>query len=44
LVTFASALFTPKADDMSMSKMSDTASIVAGLETCFKQMETQFTT
>jgi hypothetical protein len=28
---------------MSVSRMSDTASKVAGLETCFEQMETQFT-
>jgi hypothetical protein len=31
-----------KLDDMSMSKMSDTASKVANLETRFDQMETQF--
>jgi hypothetical protein len=31
-----------KLDDMSMSKMSDTASKVANLETRFDQMENQF--
>jgi hypothetical protein len=41
-VSFASALFTPKADDMSISRMSDTVSKVAGLETRFEKMETQF--
>jgi hypothetical protein len=33
-----------KRDDTSVSRMSDTASKVAGLETCFEKMETQFTT
>jgi hypothetical protein len=41
-VTFAPAT-SEKADEMSVSRMSDTASKVAGLETRFEQMEMQFT-
>jgi hypothetical protein len=43
-VSFAPAPFTPKADDTSISRMSDTASKVVGLETRFEKMETQFNT
>jgi hypothetical protein len=42
-VSFA-PFFSPKPDDTSMSRLSDTASKVAGLETRFEQMETQFST
>jgi hypothetical protein len=40
-VTFA-PLTGEKADEMSVSRMSDTASKVAGLETRFEKMEMQF--
>ncbi len=43
-VSFAPSIFIPKPDNTSMSCLSDTASKVAGLETRFEQMETQFTT
>ncbi len=41
-VSFAPFKYEPKLDNASVSKMSDTASKVAGLETHFEQMETQF--
>jgi hypothetical protein len=41
-VTFATVTYD-KIDDTSISRMSDMASKVAGLETRFEQMETQFT-
>jgi hypothetical protein len=41
-VSFAPAAYSQKADDTSISRMSDTASKVAGLETRFEQMESQF--
>ncbi len=41
-VTFAPFMAGFKLDEMSMSKMSDTASKVANLETRFDQMENQF--
>jgi hypothetical protein len=41
-VTFAPFMASSKLDDMSISKMSDTASKVANLETRFDQMENQF--
>jgi hypothetical protein len=43
-VSFAPSIFSPKPNNTSMSRLSDTASKVAGLETRFEQMETQFTT
>jgi hypothetical protein len=41
-VTFAPPFTGQKNDEMSLSKMSDTASKVAGLETRFAEMESQF--
>jgi hypothetical protein len=43
-VSFAPVTYAKKLDDTSVSHMSDMASKVAGLETCFEKMETQFTT
>jgi hypothetical protein len=43
-VSFAPFFSVPRPDNTSVSRMSDTASKVAGLETRFEQMETQFST
>jgi hypothetical protein len=41
-VTFGPVSHDLRPDDTSVSRLSDTASKVAGLETCFEQKESQF--